>query len=158
MNKWILGGLTLSLCLNVGLVGFIVGEKHGPRFRGPDLVNSYPRWARHLEEPRRVELAPLLRAPMQMRRAHRERLREHLQNVRSVLAATPFDADALAQSLNNLNTELTAQRDVSQQAFFHFVQQLDDAERRSLATSMHRRGGSPHVKAPPNRPAPKPIM
>ena len=74
MNKWILGGLALSLCLNVGLAGFIVGEQNGPRFRGPDPVNSYPRWARHLEEGRRAELAPLLREPMQMRRSHREQL------------------------------------------------------------------------------------
>ena len=158
MNKWILGGLALSLCLNVGLAGFIVGEQHGPRFRGPDPVNSYPRWARHLEEGRRAELAPLLRAPMQMRRSHREQLRERHQRVRSLLAATPLDVDALEQSLNNLNAELTAQRDFSQQAFLRFVQQLDDAERRSLAEAMLRRGGPSHTKPPPNRPEPRPVM
>ncbi|MBL6813892.1 MAG: periplasmic heavy metal sensor [Pseudomonadales bacterium] len=158
MNKWILGGLTLSLCLNVGLAGFIIGEQHGPRFRGPDPVNSYPRWARHLEEQRRAELAPLLRAPMQMRRSYREQLRQRHQDVRSQLAATPFDLDALERSLNNLNSELTAQRDLSQQAFLRFVQQLDEAERRSLADAMHRRRGPPQAKPPPNRPEPRPVM
>jgi hypothetical protein len=38
------------------------------------------------------------------------------------------------------------------------VQQLDDAERRSLADAMHRRGGPPYAKPPPNRPEPRPVM
>ena len=158
MNKWILCGLALSLCLNVGLAGFIVGEQHGPKFRGPDPVNSYPRWARYLEEGRRADLAPLRRAPMRTRRSHREQLRERHQRFRSLLAAAPLDLDALEQSLNNLNAELTAQRDPSQQAFLLFVQQLDDAEHRSLADAMLRPGGPPHSKPPPNRAEPRPVM
>ena len=97
-NKWLIGGLVLSLIVNLLLVGFMAGRMSGfgpPPAFGPDPTAGFFRLLGFLPDERRVAIAPDLRKQMGELLPMLRKMRGDQREVFETLTAEPFDAAAL---------------------------------------------------------------
>ena len=93
-NKWLIGGLVLSLILNLLLVGFVVGRMSGfgpPPGFGPDPTAGFFRLLGFLPDDRRAAIAPKLRKQMGELLPVLRKMRGDQHQVFETLTAEPFD-------------------------------------------------------------------
>jgi uncharacterized membrane protein len=149
-NRWLIGGLVLSLIVNLLLVGFVAGRMSGfgppPPF-GPDPTVGFFRLLGFLPDERRAAIAPDLRKQMGQLMPVLRKMRGDQREVFETLTAEPFDATALEAALTDLRTNLTAAQVASHRSFIELAKSLTPEERKSLARAMrrpshmHRMGG-----------------
>jgi uncharacterized membrane protein len=144
-NRWLIGGLVLSVVFNLLLAGFVIGRLSGfgppPPF-GPDPTVGFVRLLGFLDDDRRAAIAPALRTHMSevMPMLHKMRSDQHA--VMDALTAEPFVPDALANALDALRTNLTAAQVASHRSFVAMAALLTPQERTQLAEAMRR---GPHM-------------
>ena len=141
-TKLLLGLLLLSLALNIGLVGFLVGKHSGlgPMHKSAMVPPSaaLSRFMRELDEPRRDELRPLFRSHIKTLRPGAKAMRQGQQELRSALVSQPLDTAALTTALQSI-AQLPGQRAPAiEGSFVAFVQGLTLDERQQLASKLSR--------------------
>ncbi len=150
-SKWLIGGLIASVILNLMLIGFVIGRMTGPEPSGfgPDPTMGYMRVLRELPEARREELMPVLRQHMREMRREVRGTRADRGALFEAMTAEPFDAAALAQALDSLQTRLSTVQSRSHAGFVDLWSRLDASERRALAVAMQRRPPHRHERGGP---------
>jgi uncharacterized membrane protein len=140
-SKWLIGGLVVSLIVNLVLVGFVAGRMSGfgpPPGFGPDPTSGFFRLLGFLPEERRAAIAPELRKQMSALLPMLRKMRTDQRDVFETLTAEPFDAAALEAALTDLRTNLTAAQVASHRSFVEMAKSLTPEERKSLAHAMRR--------------------
>ncbi len=140
-NKWLIGGLVLSLIANLLLVGFLAGRMSGfgpPPGFGPDPTAGFFRLLGFLPDDRRAAITPELRKKMGDLLPVLRKMRGDQHDVFESLTADPFDPAALTAALTDLRTNLTAAQVASHQSFVEMAKSLTPDERKSLARAMRR--------------------
>ncbi len=148
-NRWLIGGLAVSVIFNLLLAGFVFGRLSGlgpPPAYGPDPTVGFVRLLGFMDDARRASVRPTLREHMSDTIPLLRKMRRNQSAVVEALVREPFDADALAASLSTLLDNLTAAQLASHEAFVALASQLSAVERKQLAQAMrrgpplHRRG------------------
>ena len=140
-NKWLVGGLVVSLVVNLLLVGFVAGRMSGfgpPPGFGPDPTTGFFRLLGFLPDERRAAIAPELRKQMAALLPVLRKMRGDQREVFETLTAEPFDAAALEAALADLRANLTAAQVASHHSFVEMAKSLTPEERESLARAMRR--------------------
>src|SRR5262245_25281900 len=144
-NRWLIGGLAVSLIFNLLLTGFVLGRLSGfgppPPF-GPDPTAGFVRLLGFLEPDRRSAIAPALHTHMSEVLPMLRKMRGDQHAVIDALTADPFVPDALTNALAALRTNLTAVQVASHRSFVAMATQLTPQERAELASAMRR---APHM-------------
>jgi len=144
-NRWLIGGLVLSIVVNLLLVGFVVGRLSGfgpPPAFGPDPTVGFFRMLGFLNDDRRAAIVPALRKEMGELMPTLRKVRGDQRAVFEALTADPFDPAALDAALAGLRANLTAAEVASHRSFVELAKQLSPTERKELARAMHR----PHMR------------
>ena len=132
-SKWLGIGLTVSLVLNLLLVGFIIGRiSAGPGAAGPDPVMAFPRFARDLPEDRRAEIRPHVRQHLAKIRPNRRAVHVARKEINEAILSEPFDAARLEQALGAMEEAQRHMAQAAQNSFVHFVGALTPAERKTF--------------------------
>jgi uncharacterized membrane protein len=139
-NRWLIGGLVLSIIFNLLLAGFVAGRLSGvgPPAFGPDPTVGFVRLLGFMDDARRASVRPMLREQLSETLPMLRKMRRNQAAVIDALTREPFDADALAESLTTLLDNLTAMQLASHKAFVALASQLTAAERLKLAQAMRR--------------------
>ncbi len=140
-NRWLIGGLVVSLILNLLLVGFMAGRMSGfgpPPGFGPDPTSGFFRLLGFLPDDRRAAIAPTLRKDMGELMPVLRKMRGDQHQVFETLTAEPFEPAALETALADLRTNLTAAQVASHHSFVEMAKSLTPEERKSLARAMRR--------------------
>lgn len=148
-KQWLIGGLIVSLVVNLLLVGMIIGRLSGfgpPPGMGPDPTAGFFRVLGFLSDERRAAITPELRQKMGNVMPVLRKLRHDQHEVFEALTAEPFDANALSQALADLRTNLTMAQVASHQSFVAMAKSLTPDERRALVSALRR---PPHMLRPP---------
>jgi uncharacterized membrane protein len=148
-NRWLIGGLAVSLIFNLLLAGFVIGRLSGfgpPPGFGPDPTAGFVRLLGFLEADRRAAIAPTLRTHMGEVMPLLRKMRGDQHAVIDALTAEPFAPDALTNALAELRTNLTAVQVASHRSFIAMATLLTPQERAELAAAMRR---APHMHGRP---------
>ena len=154
MNKfrWLAVALTVSLLINLVLVGFMAGRYSAGELRRPafDPMLGMRGAAGFLSEERRAELKPQLH---QFRSAgpSLKRLRGTQRTLYDAVTADPFERERLASALADFRGNLIASQQASHAAFVDFVESLTPQERKRMLEKMRERlrRGRPDGPPPP---------
>ena len=146
-RKWLVGGLIVSLVLNIGLVGFLAGAASRPALFPRSYLDpaiGLPQLLRFLPPERRE--AVLQSAGDRELRRHVGGAVRHMRRAQAALhkalAAEPFDADALARALADFRDHFAKSQSRSHRAFVGVAARLTPEERRRFVASIKakRRG------------------
>ncbi|MEM7077273.1 MAG: periplasmic heavy metal sensor [Pseudomonadota bacterium] len=135
-SRWLVILLIASIAANLALAGFIVGQRSVGPLAGRDATPAFPRWARTLPDERRAALRPIVRDYFRSIRPRSSGLREHQQRVRSLIAADPYDAEALRGALTDMRGQQDTTNTAVHLSFVEFVSALTPAERQRLSEDM----------------------
>ena len=141
-SSWLIGGLIVSMVLNLLLIGVVIGRLSGfgpPPGMGPDPTAGFFRMLGFLSDERRGTIAPDLRRQMGDLMPVLHKMRGDQRAVFEALIADPFDSATLEQVLANLRTNLSAAQVASHHAFVLMAQSLTPDERKELARVMRHR-------------------
>lgn len=138
-NRWLVGGLVVSVVLNLLLVGFVIGRlATGPPLMAPDPTAGFGRLLRFLPDERRDAVTPMLREQVRdVMRTARGLRREH-EAVYDALVAEPYDPAALEAALAGLRTTLNATQEIAHRSLVEVAGTLTVEERRQLAEAMRK--------------------
>ena len=150
-NRGLIIVLIVSLCVNLALVGFLLGRASPMDFRG-DAIN--PMWGvarilRDLPETRRAELRSHFRTHQRALRPDLRSIRQAQSDLGAALLADPFDPDALNSALDSFRNHLHASQITSHSAFVTLIESLTPEERALLVESMQWPGNA--RRREPNR-------
>lgn len=155
-RNWLVGGLVVSVVLNLVLVGFVAGRLSftgAPAGGRMDPTMGYVRLLRFLPEERRETLAPIVRPLLREMMPELRTLRADHRAVQTALAAEPFDPEALSKALEDLRRKLNSGQEKAHATLVELAGALTPAERLQLAEAMQRRPprrpGGAHVPPPP---------
>ena len=140
-SRWLIGGLVLSVVVNLLLVGFVLGRMSGfapPPAFGPDPTVGFFRMLGFLSDERRAVIMPDLRKQMGDVMPTLRKVRGDQRAVFDALTADPFDPAALDAALAGLRANLTAAETASHHSFVELAKQLTPVERKEFARAMHR--------------------
>ena len=160
-RKWIVGGLVLSVTVNLLLAGFVAGRLLEPRMNPPHMDPTLALFPalRELPDARRAELRPLVREEFRKARPEMRRMMKAQRAINAALTAEPFSEAALSAALTDFRTALLASQEGSHAALVRLARELTPAERHLLVTSMrhgHRPPFAPgggRMHPPPPEPA-----
>jgi uncharacterized membrane protein len=147
-SKWLIGGLSISLVLNLLLVGVVIGRLWAfgpPPGIGPDPTAGFFRVLGFLSDERRAEIRPQLRKEMGELIPVLRDMRRDQHRVFETLTADPFDANQLEQALADLRAKLADAQVASHRSFVEMAKALTSDERKALASAMRRGPHGPHM-------------
>ena len=148
-NRWLIGGLVVSVVVNLALAGFVAGRMTRDFAPGPgfDPMVGVTRLVRFLEEERRREVLGDLRRQRHEVRASLRGVKGAQGQIVEAVRADPFDEDALRRALGEFRGRLEASQAGSHEMFVTMVARLTPEERRLLAQALRgprwRRGDRP---------------
>ena len=146
-SKWVTVFLIVSICINLALAGYIVGNRTLPGM-GFDATRSYPRWVHTLPPERREVMWPLVRQQRKNMRPAMRALRKYHHALRTAIVNKPFSREGLDETLQAIREQHGHVQSLTHDGFIEFVAQLSDEEREQLASDMARRkrpNGNPHA-------------
>ena len=162
-NKWLIGGLVLSLVVNLALAGFVAGRltRDFAPLPGLDPMVGVGRLVRFLDDDRRREVAADFRSKRREFRKTARAIRAAQREVSAAVAREPFDEAALRAALADFRERLEGAHADSHEMFVTMAARLTPEERRHLARAVarpgHHRGGhrdghrDSHLDGPPPR-------
>ena len=136
-SRWLIGLLAVSILLNLVLIGFAIGRHSGGGAMF-DPVRGYPHWVRTLPEERKEELRPLVVAHLRSMRGDLRALRRNGRQISIALRADPFDAEALANALQQMRTHHGEVQLQGHRSLVDLATQLTSSERQALADYLQR--------------------
>ena len=145
-NKWLIGGLTVSVILNLLLIGFVAGRVSGapPLLGGRmDPTTGYVRLLHFLPEQRREAIAPIVEPMMRELMPALRSMRSDHRAVHEALAGEPFDPNALAATLETLRHHLGSTQATAHATLVELATALSAEERAQLADAMRRPAHKP---------------
>lgn len=144
--KWLAIALGVSLVLNIGAVGYLIGSASsgGPKWRGPGLdpAMGIGRMMRVLPKEQRENAMD--RDGRRAIRASLVELRQAQRAVDLALVAEPFDSERLSAALAAFRERFAASQAHSHAALVNIAAQLSPTERERFLGAMQRsqaRGG-----------------
>jgi uncharacterized membrane protein len=139
--KWLLGGLVVSVCLNLFLLaGMVAGRMHGP-LGGPEgkggmVMATVP-----------PELKPIIRDKLKARgpefREEKEKMRALRLHVADALAAEPFDPAKLDAALTELEQSAGKLLHHAQEGLAQIAGELTPEQRKQWAEGWRSLGPRP---------------
>lgn len=138
-NKWLIGGLALSIVLNLLLVGFLAGRMApgmGIMPVRPDPTTGIYRMIGFLPEARRDEVKAMLRHDARGRFPELRQIRGSHRRIREAITANPFVRDDLEKALSDLRQQLGSTQVAAHASFVDVVSKLKPDERKRLAEVM----------------------
>ena len=140
-DRWLVGGLVVSLVLNISIIGFLVGRVSGGGPQGPmfDPTMSITRALHFLPEPRRDELRPLIGRQMRSMGPSVRGLRMTQRELYAAIMAEPYSREELEDSLKAFREKLITSQESSHTAFIDVIDALSTSERRQLLEQMRSR-------------------
>jgi len=140
-KRGLIVALIASLCINLALVGFLLGRASSFEFRRAiNPMSGVARIFRELPEVRREELRAHFRAHRQAMRPDLQGIRRAQTNLGEALLADPFDRAELESALDSFRDHLHASQISSNSAFVALVESLTSEERALLVRRMQDRG------------------
>ena len=160
-TRWLALALIVSLALNLALVGFLVGASGGPPWRAAtfDPTAGLGRLMRFLPDERRTAVF----GDTDLRRDIRQSLRTMRRaqhGIEEALAAEPFDAERLAEALEDFRAQFAGNQERSHAAFVSIMEKLTVEERQRFVETIghmrdpHRHGDRHRRDDRPGRPPP----
>ena len=140
-NRWLIGGLVVSIVLNLLLVGFLAGRMApGAGFVAvrPDPTIGIYRMIGFLPEARRDEVKSMLRGEARQRFPEIRQIRGSHRLIREAVTADPFVRGDLEEALASLRRQLGATQVAAHASFVDIVGKLTPEERDRLAEAMQR--------------------
>ncbi|GJM13534.1 MAG: hypothetical protein DHS20C12_19370 [Pseudohongiella sp.] len=141
-NKLLLLGLLISISINLFFVGGIayrvtnLSDEQSGRPLPPNVG-----WiVRDLEENRRSELEPQLRASFEAIAPIRREMMSAQRNVNELMSAQPFDANALTAAFTTLREANIRYQLLSHQQTSEILALLSEEERQAAMEFVQRRG------------------
>ena len=152
-TRWLAVLLAASVAVNLALAGFTAGRMFSGGHAGPlhDPARGLARSLKGLPEERREALKPLLRSEMRRIGPSVRQLRGAQRELVELVAAEPFDRQALEAALARFRHDLLASQERSHRALVEVMAELTKAERRQVLESMRRHGPPRHRERPTAR-------
>ncbi len=152
MTRWLAAGLTVSLIVNLLLVGFVAGRMSAAAITPPPPATLM--WMmRALPEQRREALQPALRPHLRAMAGQMRALRRARRDLIALLEDEPLDIEALRGQTEALRRHMDAAQGETLAALIDVAERLSAAERRQLARGLRELGQHrPHPAAPRGAP------
>jgi uncharacterized membrane protein len=133
-RRWLIGGLALSLLINLFLAGVLTGRHlFSPRQPGQQNAAIMRRDAiRQLPEEERLRFNVVMAAQGPALHAARTHLRQLRQQVREAIAAPHYDAALVAKRFADLRDAQMAQQTLQQNTLAQALGQLSASSRASV--------------------------
>ena len=160
-QRWLVAIVVISIALNLLLVGFYIGRQPLPSrtHLSFDPTMSLPRMLQGLPDDRR---RALLREVDVSRRqiASRHRALQKVQiDIERALAMEPFDAESLANALENFRRRFDENQEDSHRLLVQLFEQMDPDERSAVRIALSQLRARPNQGRPrdigPKRPPPR---
>lgn len=140
-KRGLIVALIASLCINLALVGFLLGRASSFEFRRAiNPMSGVARIFQELPEVRREELRSHFRAHRQAMRPDLRGIRRAQTDLGEALLADPFERAELESALDSFRDHLHASQISSNSAFVALVESLTSEERALLVRRMQDRG------------------
>ena len=160
-RKWLITIVVISIALNLLLVGFYIGQQPLPGRTNLriDPTMGLPRVLQGLPEDRRRAL--LQDVDVSRREiASRHRALQKVQfDIERAMAMEPFDAESLANALENFRRRFDENQEDSHRLLVQLFEQIDPEERRAVRIALSQLRARPNQGRPrdmgPNRPPPR---
>tara|TARA_B100000470_G_scaffold67991_1_gene51865 strand:- start:1215 stop:1796 length:582 start_codon:yes stop_codon:yes gene_type:complete len=160
-RKWLITIVVISIALNLLLVGFYIGQQPLPGRTNLriDPTMGLPRVLQGLPEDRRRAL--LQDVDVSRREiASRHRALQKVQiDIERAMAMEPFDAESLANALENFRRRFDENQEDSHRLLVQLFEQMDPGERSAVRIALSRLRARPNQGRPrdmgPNRPPPR---
>ena len=160
-RKWLVTIVAISVALNLLLVGFYIGQQLLPVRTNVsiDPTMGLPRMLQGLPDDRRRAL--LQDVDVSRREiASRHRALQKVQiDIERAMAMEPFDAESLANALENFRRRFDENQEDSHRLLVQLFEQMDPEERSAVRIALSRLRARPNQGRPrdmgPNRPPPR---
>ena len=160
-RKWLVTIVVISVALNLLLVGFYIGQQPLPGRTNVsiDPTMGLPRVLQGLPEDRRRAL--LQDVDVSRREiASRHRALQKVQiDIERALAMEPFDAESLANALENFRRRFDENQEDSHRLLVQLFEQMDPDERSAVRIALSQLRARPNQGRPrdigPKRPPPR---
>ena len=160
-RKWLVTIVVISVALNLLLVGFYIGQQLLPVRTNVsiDPTMGLPRMLQGLPDDRRRAL--LQDVDVSRREiASRHRALQKVQiDIERALAMEPFDAESLANALENFRRRFDENQEDSHRLLVQLFEQMDPDERSAVRIALSRLRARPNQGRPrdigPKRPPPR---
>ena len=149
-RKWLVTIVVISVALNLLLVGFYIGQQPLPGRTNVsiDPTMGLPRVLQGLPEDRRRAL--LQDVDVSRREiASRHRALQKVQiDIERALAMEPFDAESLANALENFRRRFDENQEDSHRLLVQLFEQIDPEERRAIRIALSQLRARPNQGRP----------
>ena len=160
-RKWLVTIVVISVALNLLLVGFYIGQQPLPGRTNVSInpTMGLPRMLQGLPEDRRRAL--LQDVDVSRREiASRHRALQNVQiDIERIMATEPFDAEQLAQALDNFRRRFDENQEYGHRLLVQLLVEMNPDERSAFRNALERLGTRPEQRRPPdmgtNRPPPR---
>ena len=160
-RKWLIAIVAISVGLNLLLVGFYIGQQPLPGRTNVSInpTMGLPRMLQGLPEDRRRAL--LQDVDVSRREiASRHRALQNVQiDIERIMATEPFDAEQLAQALDNFRRRFDENQEYGHRLLVQLLVEMNPDERSAFRNALERLGTRPEQRRPPdmgsNRPPPR---
>jgi len=146
-KRWIIIALSVSVALNLALLGFMAGRMVEGRTMPPRMDPSLAFFPvlRDLPEQRQRELRPAVRESLRTARPAMRRMRSAQRDIQTALHQEPYAEAELAAALEAFRKALSSSQESSHTALLRLAAAMTPAERAQLAEAMRqgRRGSRP---------------
>ena len=139
-RKWLVAIVVISIAINLLLVGFYVGRQplSGRTNMGIDATMGLQRMLQGLPDDRRRALLQDV-AVSRREIASRHRALQKVQvDIERVMATEPFDAERIAQALENFRRRFDENQEDSHRLLVQLFEQMNPDERHTVRNALRR--------------------
>ncbi len=139
-RNWMKYLLIISLGANLVIAGLIIGAKvsgHGP-MKGPHMNFGMRGFVSALPEGKRSEVRDYFKKNRSKMRAGGDAMRKTRVEIQNILAAQPFDPEALNAAFTQQRSRVTSVTQDAQAALIKIITDMTDAERAEFAENLKK--------------------
>ena len=160
-RKWLVTIVAISVALNLLLVGFYIGQQLLPVRTNVsiDPTMGLPRMLQGLPDDRRRALLQDVDVSRREIGSRHRALQKGLIDIERALAMEPFDAESLANALENFRRRFDENQEDSHRLLVQLFEQMDPDERSAVRIALSQLRARPNQGRPrdigPKRPPPR---